>query len=113
MAKEILVIDRGQVVFFLLYGTPPIVISGQPQILTQASNQLPLLAQQITTAQEKSLIDGGRVVWESGSIPKSDNETNQQYVNRLKKKWQNWSDRQDARIQKWAQQIANATWINV
>ena len=113
MAKEILVIERGQAIFFKLYDQAPIVIGGEPQVLRQGSDELPVAAAVFVGDTVKSLIDEGRISWEGIPVERAEGETDEHLKARYKQKWAKWSAREGRRISRWASEIAAIRWINI
>jgi len=113
MANEILRISHDQVIFFLQYAEAPIVIGNEPQILRLPSSALPLEAAAFIPAIGQQRIDDGKASWQLFTVPRGPTETIQHLLERVKLKWTQWSDKEDARIQKWAAEIALIRWIDV
>jgi hypothetical protein len=113
MAKEILVIDQHQVIFFLLFEEPPIIIAGEPQALTQPSSALPTIAADFMGPALMQIIDDGRVAWRVFPVTQGATETDAHLLARAKYKWTFWAAQESARIVEWAAQIAEVRWINI
>jgi len=116
MAKEILVIDREQVIFFALYNPAPIVIGGVAQALRETSDKLPEIASDFLSVDTPGIfaaIDGGRVSWQPKPVTRAPGESNAHLRERYEQKWRDWKAKEDARIAKWADQVANVRWVNV
>jgi len=115
MANEILVIERSQVIFFLQYQEPPIVIGGEPQPLGLPSSSLPSSAAAFLsdTPQAAERIDNGLAYWQIIPVERAPDETIQHLLARYKEKWAKWAAREDERIQAWAADLAQIRWIHV
>jgi len=115
MAKELLLTPDGTIMSFIVYPTAPIVIAGEPQILTFPSSELPpsVVNDDFVTPAYAALIDGGRIAWEVHSIPKADHESNAQYLARLTKKYAFWKARTEEQIQQRVDDVAAARWVNL
>jgi hypothetical protein len=115
MAKELLLTPDGTILSFIIYPSAPIVIGGEPQLLTFPSSQLPesVVNDQWVTPAYVAMIDGGRVAWEEHSIPRASHESGAQYLARLKKKYAAWKARTEAHIQQRVDAAAAARWVNL
>jgi len=107
------VIERNQVIFFLQYQDPPIVIGGVPQVLGNPSSALPASAASFIPAQGLERIDNGLAHWQIIPVERGPDETNAHLLARYKEKWGKWAVREDARIQAWAAELAQVRWIHV
>ncbi len=112
MAREILVAANAQVVFFLVYEDPPVVIGGEPKVLRYGSEGLDPTAASMLSQPEIGAIDSGLTVWQAQPIAQASHETTERYQSRLRAKWKIWASREAERIEAWGASASDAYWLD-